>query len=116
MHVVPGEPPQGLRVTKVSTDSVALVWTAPPLVSQNGAIIGYTVKVLKIGGTSMYVVSKKAYTTVTSLEGDTTYNFMVAANTSVGVGPYTEHITAKTKNYGEITNVYINHKMCCITY
>ncbi len=42
--------------------------------------------------------------TVSNLDDDSVYNnyFSVAANTSIGAGPYSIHVTAKTKNYGKI--------------
>lgn len=52
---------------------------------------------------SDHLSSKETSITVTNLEDDTTYNFTVAASTRVGVGPYTLHVTAKTRNFGEIT-------------
>ena len=38
-----------------------------------------------------------------NLEDDTTYSFSVAASTSIGVGPYSIHVSVKTKNHGKIT-------------
>ena len=102
---VPSEAPQNLQAAKVTTHSVTLKWEAPPVPSQNGAIIGYTIQVLEMADNrSSYSlqISKEPSLTVTNLEDDTTYNFSVAANTSIGAGPYTIHVTAKTKNYGEI--------------
>ena len=102
---VPSEPPQNLQATKVSTNSVTLQWEAPLLPSQNGAIIGYTVQVLKEDNrtSSRYLqLSKEPSLTVNILEDDTTYSFSVAANTSIGVGPYSIHVSVKTKNYGKI--------------
>ena len=48
---------------------------------------------------------------VTDLDDDTSYNFSVAAKTSIGEGPFSVHVTAKTKNYGKIIQsckIYVN--------
>ena len=102
---VPNKAPQNLRVTKVTTNSVSLKWEAPPLPFQNGAIIGYTIQVLGEDNTTSFpstLTSREPSLTVTNLDDDTTYDFSVAANTSIGAGPYSTHVTAKTKNYGKI--------------
>ena len=101
--IVPSEPPQNLQATKVSTDSITLQWEAPPLPSQNGAITGYTVQVLKEDNRTYLQLSKKPSLTVNNLEGDTAYSFSIAANTSIGAGPYSIHVSVKTRNHGKIT-------------
>jgi hypothetical protein len=100
---VPSEAPQNLRSTKVTTNSVTLKWEAPPLPSQNGAIIGYVILVSREDNTSFIPIlsSRETILTVTNLDDDTPYNFSVAAKTSIGAGPYSLHVTAKTKNYGK---------------
>lgn len=104
-HAVPSEPPQNLQYTKVTTHSITLTWEPPPLSAQNGVIIGYTIQVLKVDDNTSFndfQVSKEPSLTVTGLDDDTTYNFSVAGNTSIGAGPYSMHISTKTiKNRGE---------------
>ena len=101
MFAVPREAPQNLRVTKVSTHSVSLTWEAPPFASRNGAIIGYTIQVLDERNIVSHLSSRQPSVTVQDLEDNRLYNFSVAANTSIGIGPYSLHLTVKTKNYGE---------------
>ena len=102
MHTVPSASPRSLRVTKVSPFSVALAWKAPPRNSQNGVIIGYTVGVFQTANDSTYnYTSDTTFMTVPDLDDDTTYNFTVAAKTAVGLGPYSTHVMARTRNYGE---------------
>ena len=82
---------------------MTLKWEAPPLPSQNGIIIGYTIQVLKVDNIKSFNslrTFKESTLTVTNLEDNTEYNFSVAANTIIGAGPYTTHVIAKTKNYG----------------
>ena len=101
-NTVPSEAPQNLRSTKVTTNSVTLKWEAPPLPSQNGDIIGYTIQVLREDNVTSFILSTgESIVMVTNLDDDTSYNFSVAAKTSIGAGPYSIHVTAKTKNYGK---------------
>ena len=102
MFAVPSEAPQNLRVTKVSTHSVSLTWKAPPFASRNGAIIDYTIQVLDKRNIVSHLSSKQPSVTLQDLEDNRLYNFSVAANTSIGVGPYSLHLTVKTKNYGDL--------------
>ena len=92
------------------------MWEAPPLPSQNGDIIGYTIQVLKEdNGASLTtnLTSVEPFLAVTKLDDDTKYEFSVAAKTSIGAGPHSIRITAKTKSYGitacNIFNNYYNY-------
>lgn len=107
---VPSESPKNLQATEVTTNSVTLNWDAPPLPSQNGAIIGYTVQVFQEEHITSILASRETSLAVTKLDDDTTYDFSVAANTSVGAGPYSVRVTAKTKNYGNTCSHVISHQ------
>ena len=50
---------------------------------------------------SNYYTSETTFMTVPDLDDNTAYNFTVAANTAVGLGPYSTHVTARTRNFGE---------------
>ena len=61
--------------------------------------------------TSFILSTGESILTVTDLDDDTLCNFSVAAKTSIGAGPFSVHVTAKTKNYGKITQsckIYVN--------
>ena len=46
------------------------------------------------------LTSVEPFLTVTKLDDDTKHEFSVAAKTSIGAGPYSIRIAAKTKSYG----------------
>ena len=73
----------------------------PPLERQNGIITGYSVNVTNNDtGVSMLLSSTENSITVAQLSPYTTYLCSVAAQTVVGLGPYTSPITVTTDEDG----------------
>ena len=82
--------------------SVLLSWSPPPAADQNGVITVYTVEVTNTmtSNKDVYVTSSTTYT-VASLDPYTTYECSVAANTSIGMGPFSAKLAFQTVEAGE---------------
>ena len=97
-----------MSVNNTTPYSISLKWTPPPPKQQNGAIIRYIVNVTNIDT----LETIKYYSTVTSitingLDTYTMYVCIVAAETAVGVGPFTHSsFTVQTKEAGTICSSY----------
>ena len=96
--IVPSAPPENITTTDVSTTYVHLNWTLPPTEYHNGVITGYVVWVTMANTQESY--NLKSNTTellVDSLTPDSEYIFAVAAQTVIGIGPFSATITQQTK-------------------
>ena len=101
---VPSSAPIGLSSTVQGSTSVLLSWSPPPAADQNGVITVYTVEVINTvtSNKDTYVTSSSTLTVV-SLDPYTTYECIVAANTSVGMGPFSAKLAFQTVEAGEYT-------------
>ena len=98
----PSLAPIGLSVISQSSSSLTLAWMAPPLERQNGLITGYSVNVTNSDtGVSRLLSSIGNSITVIQLSPYTSYLCSVAAQTIVGLGPYTSPITVTTGEDGK---------------
>ena len=95
LHIVPSGFPE--NITAIATDSRTLMvmWRPPPEDLQNGIIVQYTVNtsVTETGetfqSTTDGVVTDGAKSLVlTDLHPHYTYSIIIAASTSIGIGPY----------------------------
>ena len=93
--VVPTSPP--LEFTKASLSPLSLTWQAPSIGNQNGALTGYTLRVSEGARDNVYMLEtlSPSYTNASLLKF-TNYTFAVAAETAVGVGPFTDPIAVTT--------------------
>ena len=85
-----------------TSHSISLKWNPPPYDKQNGVIISYVINVTN----AVTLVSVQYYTATTSiiisnLEPFTTYVCVVAAATSVGVGPFSHLLFVQTDEGGK---------------
>ena len=101
---VPSSAPIGLSSTVQGSTSVLLSWSPPPAADQNGVITVYTVEVINTvtSNKDVYMTSSSTLTVV-SLDPYTTYECIVAANTSVGMGPFSAKLAFQTVEAGEYT-------------
>ena len=102
--------PHNFSASVVATHSLSLVWNPPPPEEQNGDIIRYRVNITVLGTMEMYhLLSVSDSITVLSLRPYTTYNFTIAAETAVGVGPFSGAYTVMTATDGKkhIPNIFI---------
>ena len=70
-------------------------WHPPPLVHQNGIIIGYQINISRTNLTNTVNITKTSYI-ATGLQIHTLYSFEVAARTSIGLGPFSDIVINQT--------------------
>ena len=102
LPTAPTAAPVGLDVTSQSANSISLTWAPPQLEEQNGVITRYTVNVTNVNtGESVLLYTTETSITVQQLTPFTAYLCSVAAETSVGLGPYTLALTVTTNEDGK---------------
>ena len=98
----PSDFPRNFSVSVVTSHSLFLVWNPPPPEDQNGVIIRYRVNITVLSTREMYqLLSVNASITVLALRPYTSYIFNIAAETSVGVGPFSGANTVMTATDGK---------------
>ena len=105
---VPSSSPRNFTVTETSSDSVSLTWHPPEADQQNGVITGYVINVtVAMTGETSQLFSSTNELTAESLMPFTTYNFVIAAQTSAGIGPFSTTISVQTDEAGMILKIAI---------
>ncbi|XP_071800119.1 LOW QUALITY PROTEIN: uncharacterized protein [Asterias amurensis] len=112
---VPGAAPSGLTVKPINDqpDSLTLTWEPLPLNSINGDLQGYLIgycqsessctgDFLQHKNLSSPDVTSK---TLDGLEPSTQYSVWLAAYTSIGLGPESDHVLATTRNEASVVVV-----------
>ena len=95
---VPSAPPENITTTDVSTTYAHLNWIPPPTEHHNGVLTGYVVLVTMANNQESYnLTSNTTELLVDSLTPDSEYIFAVAAQTMIGIGPFSGEITQQTK-------------------
>ena len=98
---VPSSSPTNLSSLVINPREVMLRWSPPPLAGQNGVITSYTVIVMNMQtGTEQAYVCEVTSLSLSSLSPYTTYESEVAANTTIGMGPFTTSIVFLTPEDG----------------
>ena len=89
-HAVPETAPLNLSVQATDSRTLILNWEPPLSEDRNGIIINYTVNITEMEtGTQFQLVTDNTTITAFSQHPYYTYSYTVAAETSVGLGPYT---------------------------
>ena len=103
----PTGPPLNVDATPVNSTSVTMSWNPPAAENQNGVITGYVINLTTVGSEGISQNSSSSDNiTIGSLHPFTTYTFTVAAQTSVGTGPYTTSSTVMTPEDGMSLSLY----------
>ncbi len=98
---VPGSSPEELRSVEVTSRSAVLTWDPPPYEDQNGVTILYIINVTVQEMGEMFQLNSTTTTlTVTGLKPFRTYVCVIAAATSVGLGPFSAPFTVETLQDG----------------
>ena len=86
------------------------MWNPPLPEEQNGFITGYTIHISLLEKGEMFqILSEANNVTVASLRPHSTYNFIISAQTSVGIGPFTPTpVSVRTLEDGMIMFVVAN--------
>ena len=104
---VPSGFPQTFVAQSTSSPSPVLTWDPPNAEDQNGVIIEYTINVTAVEtGEEFLLTSDTTMSTVTTLRPFTTYLCIIAASTSIGLGPFSTVFTLRTPEDGEGHSVY----------
>lgn len=102
-HIAPSQPPQNFFRQAITSTSVLLSWNPPPFESQNGHIIAYYLNITSLdSGDTVLYNSVATSVHISGLIPYTSYTCIVAAMTSVGLGPYTTTISFTTNEDGEL--------------
>ena len=90
----------------MGSTEISLFWNPPPADAQNGIITRYMISITEVEtGRSFSLFSPTTSVNVTSLHPYYTYNCTIAAETTVGDGPYTRSITIVTLQDGRLVCV-----------
>lgn len=96
--------PQNVRITALTAEHLIVTYSAPPVNQQNGIILKYTVE----WGESTTVTADVEVPTsvglfhrITEASPYTVYYARLAASTSIGEGPFSHWVSARTLVAGE---------------
>ena len=99
--VEPTSSPKDFNVTVTSPYSAVLTWAPPLPDQQNGIIIGYIINVTILETNETFLLfSNTTSLTVNGLRPFRNYMCIIAAQTSVGTGPYSAVFTVITPQDG----------------
>ena len=84
-------------------------WSPPPVEEQNGIIIGYVINVtVNDTGDTFQLTASTTMLTLNNLRPYHNYTCVIAAETSVGLGPFSESVYFRTHEDGK-TSVLLVH-------
>ena len=85
----------------MNSDEVFLMWDPLPRPDHNGIITGYVINITALDtGNTVQISTHINNATLDGLKPFTTYFFIVAAQTSIGVGPFSTFVSIKTLEDG----------------
>ncbi len=100
--IVPDEYPSNFTVEVTSPSSAYLSWEPPPNENHHGVIIQYVINVTVVEtGERFQLTSETTYLEVTNLRPYRTYVCVIAAATSVGLGPFSSAFIVRTPEDSE---------------
>ena len=98
--VGPSAPPQNINTVVISSTAISVSWYPPSILDQNGDIIGYQLIITNQNRTnsSAIVVNITNVTSyiATMLEEFEVYSFEIAAETAIGLGPFSDAVNNQT--------------------
>ena len=105
-YPVPAAPPQNVQTTAISSTEIMVTWDEIPGLDQNGIIIEYEVEIEPLdfpADLSLDLLTTTSLSIViTGLQEYVFYNISVRAYTSVGPGPYSDPVTERTFEDGNV--------------
>ena len=108
LSTVPSASPQNFGGYNISKNEILVSWDVVAPDHVNGIILGYYVTWNEIQSSSGEAFNKSVLfpstnTTFGGLQPFTFYSFQVAAYTIKGKGPFSENITVRTEEEGELS-------------
>ena len=98
----PYGPPRDFSITVLSPRSIFLSWSAPLFELQNGDITGYIIDIMVMQtGQSFQVSAEGTNITIGSINPYSSYVCHIAAQTSVGIGPFSNTVVIMTPEDGK---------------
>ena len=100
---VPSSHPQNLTGEALNSTSLLLTWDPPGYHDQNGVITSFTVTMQEVTTSRLdthQLQTENFHQLISSLHPYYQYSFRVAANTSVGMGPFSPPISVRTQEDG----------------
>ena len=98
---MPTAPPENLQLFSQNPRTLLITWQPPVDEHRNGIITGYVINITELEtGTQLQLVTEQTSIIVESLHPFYTYGCIVAAETSVGVGPFTIEVVVKMPEAG----------------
>lgn len=92
VNTAPSGSPQNFDIT-AEGNSLVLSWEPPPSGQRNGVIISYTLSCNPLGE---LILNSILGINLYELNPNTLYSCRIAASTAVGIGPYTDMMSATT--------------------
>ena len=103
---VPAAPPENVQAFVISSTEILVSWSEVPELDQNGVIINYEVQLEPLDFPANISVDLVNTTSLqersTDLEEFVSYSIIVRAYTSVGPGPYSNPVTERTSEDGNV--------------
>ena len=104
LHITePSGPPLNIETNTTNSYSISLRWEPPLPSDRNGRIVSYLINVTAVETGETFEINT-TYTTLSlslPLSPFTTYEFIVAASTGVGPGPFSQAISVLTPEDGK---------------
>ena len=98
----PSSPPEDIYGEALNSTSIFIMWDPPVRQYRNGIITGYFVNITTLSTREVFqVFTLDSNYTITLLNPFTMYNLIVAASTSVGIGPFSMVLTIQTLEDGK---------------
>ena len=99
---VPSNAPQNIRSSLLTATSAEILWDPPPPDHQNGVIQSYIFRVTEVdtGRIIAEHYAENASITLQELQPLYTYQFVVAASTVAGLGPFSSQYSLQVPESG----------------
>ena len=105
IYVGPSAPPQSITTMVINSTAISVSWYPPPILDQNGDIIGYQLKITnqnreRSPAVVVNVTNVTSYI-ATMLQKFEVHGFEIAAKTAVGLGPFSDTVSNQTFEDGQ---------------
>ena len=102
IYVGPSAPPQSITTMVINSTAISVSWYPPPILDQNGNIIGYQLKITNHNSPVVVVnVTNVTSYIATMLQKFEIHGFEIAAETAVGLGPFSDTVSNRTFEDGQ---------------